>query len=132
MTKRLVLDLGIVLAFIAEYFCEQVIFRNRTPSALFLIFNPLLIFVATACLLGFTRGLAEGRIFASPITLWAGIIEWIFLVLISYVVTCILDVMRHPPEDFITVFGFNLFVTLIPGVIVSTGVYAAGRSLVRL
>ena len=127
--KRLLLDLGIVILFVAEYFCEQAVPSAGTSFILFIVFNPLLMFVGIAVLAAFIRGLAEQRISDTSTILWVGIIEWIGLVFASFVLTCFLDVMRHPPENFITVFGFNLFILLVPGVVVSTGVYVAARSL---
>jgi hypothetical protein len=127
--KRLLLDLGVVVLFIAEYFCEEVFVRSDLFLRGYVIFNPLLTFVAVASLVGFTRGIAEERIFVPPRILWVGIIEWIFLVFAAYVLTCLLDVTRHPRDNFITVFGFNLFILLIPGLIISTGAYVIGRTV---
>jgi hypothetical protein len=126
--KRVILDLGVVILFTAEYFCEQAVAAGEASWIGFVIFNPLLMFVGIASLAGLIRGIAEQRMFVSPTILWVGITEWIFLVLISYTFTCFLDVMRHRSENFITVFGFNLFILLVPALAVSTGIYAAMRS----
>jgi len=126
--KRVILDLGVVILFTAEYFCEQALAGGEASGIGFVIFNPLLMFVGTASLAGLIRGIAERRMFLSPTILWVGITEWVFLVLVSYAFTCFLDVMRHPPENFITVFGFNLFILLIPALVISTGIYVVGRA----
>src|SRR5436309_1169860 len=121
--KRLLLDLGVVVVFMAEYFCEQALPEAGPSSIMFIIFNPVLMFVGIASLAAFVRGVVELRVFVSPTILRAGIVEWICLVIISYVLACLLDVIRHPPENFITVFGFNLFILLMPALVVSTIAY---------
>ena len=125
--KRLLLDVSVVILFVAEYFCEQAVAGRAASSTAFLILNPLVISIAVASIAAFTRGIAEQRLLNSPVILLTGLIEWICLVFVSYVLTCLLDVQRHPPESFMTVFGFSLFIVLIPTLIVSTGAYIAGR-----
>jgi len=130
--KRLLVDFCVLIFFIAEYFCEQALAGAAPSSIALTLFDPLLMFVGVAGLAAFVRGVAEERIFVSPTMLWVGMLEWIFLVVISYVLTCALDAKRHPPENFVTVFGFGLFILLMPALIISTGVYVATRSFFKV
>ena len=127
--KRVLLDLAVVILFTLEYFFEQSLPTVPSSWLTFVAFNPLLLFVGTASLVAFGRAAAEQRVFSSPIIPSIGIVEWAFLVVLSYALTCCFDVKLHPPENFITVFGFNLFLLLLPALIVSTGTYLLGRTV---
>lgn len=127
--KRLFIDAVVVVVFVAQYFLEQVMDVD-VSSKLSLIFDPLLLSVIIASVAAWIRAILEQRMFIPPFVLWLGGLEWAFVVTVSYMLTCFLDVMHHAPENFVTVFGVNLFVLLIPTLVISTGVYAATRSFV--
>src|SRR5207244_3708372 len=116
------INLAALAAFVGEYFAEQLLTAHVFGSGSVLV-SPLIISLAAAGLIAWLRALAEKCMFEPPSTLATGAVEWVLIVVASYIVTCLLDVLRHPPESFVTVAGFNLFLVLLPSLVVSTSVY---------
>ncbi len=77
---------------------------------------------------GFGRGLAERRFFANTSYLLC-VMEWLVIVFTAYTISCYLDVLLWPYDNFKTVFGFGLLLVLVPDLVLSAIAYSFGLRL---
>ncbi len=121
--KRLATDLLIFSLFVAQYGVLQVMPTPLSSMAALLILSPPVVWIVSASFLAFLRAISQIRILGPAAFLWSGVIEWIAVFSASSIFTCWVDTILHPPESFLTVFGFNLFIVFVPSLILSTAAY---------
>src|SRR5205823_14824114 len=81
-----------------------------------------------AIAIGFARGFAERRFFGNTSYL-VGSVEWLVILFTAYTISCYLDVLSWPYDNFETVFAFGLLLVLVPDLVFSLISYWLGLRL---
>lgn len=121
--RRILIDLLAVGLLAVEETVMHIFSQNSEAALDFISDNILIIRLASVVIVACVRAFAEHRFLKKSAPWWVGAAEWIAIVIAGFLAVCWLDILWNPHDNFKTVFGFNLFVILVPSVVVSTIAY---------